>query len=146
MVDKKAGAKTYSSWQWRSHHQHDLGHKKVDLELGDTLWNMRTRLYVALGELKAKTLVERFCRWHLCNISELKAYTGDRGQGAAAWWVSFPQPGYDKVKLRFRSGSSLHDFRCKSWRDWIHKIEFNATELWRHLGRDPVVELARLQW
>ena len=93
MVDKKAGAKTYSSWQWRTHHQHDLGHKKVDLELGDTLWNMRTRLYVALGELKAKTLVERYARWDFRRFSELKAYTGDRGAGDAAWWISFPQPG-----------------------------------------------------
>ena len=91
LVNKKAGAKTYTSWQWRTHHQHDLGHKKVDLELGNTLWGMRTRLYVALGELKAKTLVERYARWHFCKVSELKAYTGDRGDGRAAWWMSFPE-------------------------------------------------------
>ena len=59
-IEKTADSKKYPSWQWRTHHQHDLGHKKVDLELGNTLWCMRTRLYVALGELKAKTLVERY--------------------------------------------------------------------------------------
>ena len=145
-VEKTAGSKKYPSWQWRTHHQHDLGHKKVDLELGNTLWGMRTRLYVALGELKAKTLVERYARWHFCKVSELKPYTGDRGDGRAAWWMSFPEPGCDRGKLRFRSGTSWLDFRCKSWRDWIHQIETDATELWRHLDRDPIVELARLQW
>ena len=146
MVNKKAGAKTYTSWQWRTHHQHDLGHKKVDLELGNTPWNMRTRLYVALGELKAKTLVERYARWRFNNFNELKAYTGDRGQGAAAWWISFPQPGCDRVKLRFRSGSSHLDFRCKWWRDWVQTIESDATFVWNQLNRDPIAELARLQW
>ena len=146
MVDKKAGAKTYTSWQWRIHHQYDLGHKKVDLELGDTLWGMRTRLYVALGELKAKTLVERFCRWRFRRCTELKAYTGDRGHGDAAWWVSFPQLGCDMVKLRFRSGSSNLDFRRRAWRGWVQTTEADATFVWNQLNRDPIVELARLQW
>ena len=146
MVNKKAGAKTYTSWQWRTHHQHDLGHKKVDLELGNTLWGMRTRLYVALGELKAKTLVERYARWRFNNISELKAYTGDRGTNDAAWWISFPHPGCDRVKLRFRSGASRLDFRYKWWRDWVQTIESDATFVWNQLNRDPIAELARLQW
>ena len=77
-VEKTAGSKTYPSWQWRTHHQHDLGHKKVDLELGNTLWGMRTRLYVALGELKAKTLVECYARWRFRRMYELKAYTGSQ--------------------------------------------------------------------
>ena len=145
-VEKTAGAKQYPSWQWRTHHQHDLGHKKVDLELGNTPWNMRTRLYVALGELKAKTLVERYARLRFRSISELKAYTGDRGSGDAAWWISFPHPGCETVKLRFRSGASNLDFRRQAWRGWVQKIESDATFVWNQLSRDPIVELARLQW
>ena len=62
-VEKTAGSKKYPSWQWRTHHQHDLGHKKVDLELGNMLWGMRTRLYVALGELKNKRLEVFLASW-----------------------------------------------------------------------------------
>ena len=145
-VEKTTRARKYTSWQWRTKHQGDLGWKEVDLELGPTLWNMRTRLYVALGELKAKTLVERYVRWHLRRMHELKAYTGDPGHGAAAWWVSFPQPGCDRVKLRLRSGTSWLDFRQQCWRDWFHHIESEATDLWNHLALDPIIELARLQW
>lgn len=145
-IDKKAKDKSYISWQWRTHQHHDLGHKKVDLELGPTLWNIRTRLYVALGELKAKTLVERFVSLYFRQVEDLKAYTGDRGQDAAAWWISFPQPGCDMVKLRFRSGTSTWDFRRQFWRNYIHTLESEATDLWNHLDRDPILELARLQW
>ena len=148
VTTKTAKGKKYTSWQWRTHHHHDLGHKKVDLELGSTIWNMRTRTYVALGELKSKTLVERYARWHFPHFPELKAYTGDHGQDGAAWWISFPAQNQDsgKVKLRFRSGTSWLDFRDKWLRDWFRKIESDATDLWNHLNRDPIVELARLQW
>lgn len=148
VTTKTVKDKKYKSWQWCTHHHHDLGHKRVDLELGSTIWNMRTRTYVALGELKSKTLVERYARLQFRSIKALKAYTGDHGQDGAAWWISFPAQNQDsgKVKLRFRSGTSWLDFRCKWWRDWFREIESDATDLWNHLDRDPIVELARLQW
>jgi len=91
-------------------------------------------------------LVERYVRWNLKLMHELKAYTGDPGHGAAAWWVSFPQPGCDRVKLRLRSGTSTWDFRRQFWRNYIQSTESEATDLWNHLALDPILELARLQW
>ena len=79
LVTKKAKGKEYRRWQWRTHKQGDLGWKTVDVELGEHLAGMRTRVLVALGELKAPLLVERWARWYFRSWEMLPAWTGRPG-------------------------------------------------------------------
>lgn len=143
-VVKRANGKEYPSWQWRTHRRGDLGWEKVDLELGADLTGLRTRVYVALGELKAPLLVERWARWHFRGWEALPAYTGIKGKQRAAWWCELPRAKDQAVKLRFRSLAKGTDFR--RGRTSIAKAEEVATGIWNDLIRDPVVELARLLW
>lgn len=152
LVTKHAKGRPYRRWQWRTHRRSDLGWRTVDVELGEHLAGMRTRVLVALGELSAPLLVERFARWHFSDWEPLPAWTGRpdsaRAVQRAAWWVEIPRPPADRVRLRFRSlaadGEDRIDFR--SCRQTVASVEESVSALWRLLSADPIAELARLLW
>ncbi|WP_413405872.1 MULTISPECIES: hypothetical protein [unclassified Synechococcus] len=146
LVTKKARGKEYQRWQWRTHRQTDTGWTTVDVELGEHLVGMRTLTLIALGELSAPLLTERWVGWYCSSWDFLPAFTG-RPNGTeqeAAWWVELPRQADLPVKLRFRSLRQGIDFRRA--RKSIAALESRATEVWRNLSRDPIVELGRLQW
>jgi hypothetical protein len=147
-VTKTAKGKTYRRWQWRTHRRTDTGWATVDLELGENLYGMRTRTLVALGDLKAPLLVERFARWHTVRWDCIPAWTG-QPKGAAtrqpnAWWVELPRSINGSVKLRFRSLNGSIDWRRN--RSIVAKVEQRVGDLWQGLQDDPLTELARLLW
>lgn len=143
-VVKRARGKEYPSWQWRTHRRGELGWEKVDLELGSDLTCLRTRVYVALGELKAPLLVERWARRYFKSWSELPTFTGIKGKQEAAWWCELPKQKGGNVKLRFRSLQKGYDFRRV--RAAIAEAEDIATSIWEGLTADPVERLALMQW
>ncbi|WP_413746910.1 hypothetical protein [Synechococcus sp. MIT S9507] len=145
-VTKKARGKEYQRWQWRTHRQTDTGWTTVDVELGEHLEGMRTLTLIALGELSAPLLTERYVGFYLRELDCLPAFTG-RPEGAkqdAAWWVEIPSKADQPVRLRFRSLSRQTDFRRA--RKNIAELEASATAVWRDLSKDPIVELGRFQW
>lgn len=148
LVSKTARGKTYRRWQWRTHRRTDTGWTTVDLELGEYINCLRTRVLVALGDLKAPLLVERYARWQFSRWDELPAWTGrpDAGRGVqrSAWWVELPRQKAEPVRLRFRSLDGSVDYR--RLRSLTQGMESRASELWHSLNDDPVLELARLQW
>ena len=146
LVTKTARGRSYTRWQWRTHRRTDTGFTTVDVELGDQLTGLRTRTLIALGELSAPLLVERWARWHFRSWDELPAFTGlATGSGQrAAWWCELPRQSTDSVRIRFRSVDRSVDFRC--FRAITLKAETAASDVWRRLTADPIVELARLQW
>lgn len=148
LVSKAAKGRTYQRWQWRTHRRTDTGWRTVDLELGAELACMRTRVLVAIGDLKAPLLVERWARWHFRSWDALPTWTGRpdaaRGHQRSAWWIELPRRSDDSVRLRFRSLDGCSDFRKA--RASIREAETITTWIWRHLIDDPVMELARLQW
>ena len=146
LVTKKARGSEYRRWQWRTHRRSDLGWKTVDIELGEELSGLRTRTLIALGELSAPLLLERWSRWHFRRWDILPAFTG-RPNGAqqdAAWWLEIPRQPNQSIRLRFRSLERGIDFRRS--RTSITKAEETATAIWKNLSLDPIVELGRLQW
>lgn len=145
-VTKTARGKKYTRWQWRTHRRADTGWATVDVELGEKLTGLRTRTLIALGELSAPLLVERWARWYFHKWSCLPAFTGrpDGTKQRAAWWLELPRQLDQSVRLRFRSLSGGIDFRRA--RSSIASAEQVATNLWRDFNRDPIVELGRLQW
>lgn len=145
-VAKTARGRRYERWQWRTHRRADTGWTTVDVELGEHLSGLRTRTLIALGELSAPLLVERWSRWYFHKWKVLPAFTG-RPAGAkqrAAWWLELPQQPGQQVRLRFRSLEKYIDFRRE--RQSIARAEKVATSLWDAFNRDPIVELGRLQW
>ena len=146
VTPKTAKGKKYKSWQWCTHHHHDLGHKRVDLELGSEIDGLRSRVYAALGEIKPELIAERWVAFNFRNWRSIPAFTGIHGQSGAAWWISFPTDQAKSVKLTFRSNKSYMDFRRKWVRLEIEFAEIAASNLWRRLKDDPILELGRLQW
>jgi hypothetical protein len=148
LVSKTAKGKTYLRWQWRTHRRTDTGWATVDLELGDNLSGLRTRTLVALGDLKAPLLVERFARWCTRQWDCVPAWTGQPAGAAArqpsAWWVELPRSTDGRVKLRFRSLDGSIDWRRH--RSVVAKVEQHVGEVWRDLQDNPITELARLLW
>lgn len=146
LVTKKARGNEYRRWQWRTHRRSDLGWKTVDIELGEELSGLRTRTLIALGELSAPLLLERWARWHFRSWSFLPAFTGrpDGAQQRTAWWLEIPRQSDKPVRLKFRSLNSFIDFRRD--KAAINKAEQTATSIWEGLNSDPIVELGRLQW
>lgn len=149
LVTKKARGHEYQRWQWRTRRREGDRHLTFDLELGENLTGLRTRTYVALGELSAPLLLERWARWYFRKWSDLPAYTGRpeaaRSQQRTAWWLEIPRKEYDRVRLRFRAlVHGTYDFRRD--RTTIMKAESVADSIWRRLADDPILNLARLQW
>lgn len=148
LVSKTAKGKTYQRWQWRTHRRTDTGWATTDLELGEDVAGLRTRVLVALGDLKAPLLLERFVRWKFRGWSDLPAWSGRPAEAKrlqrAAWWVEIPRDGAGSVRLRFRNLSGRHDYRLA--RQSIRKQEEMVSTIWKQLTDDPIRELARLQW
>ncbi|AII41846.1 hypothetical protein KR100_00280 [Synechococcus sp. KORDI-100] len=147
-VSKTARGRKYERWQWRTHRQTDTGWATVDVELGERLTGLRTRTLIALGELSAPLLVERWARWHFRSWNDMPAFTG-RPAGAkqrSAWWCELPRQSDGSIRIRFRSVDGSYDFRRRGARSAITSAEELATSLWRCLTADPIVELGRLQW
>lgn len=148
LVSKTARGKTYTRWQWRTHRRTDTGWATFDVELGQDLAGLRTRTLIALGELNAPLILERWARWCFRSWDFLPAFTGRpeaaRGHQRAAWWLELPRQAGESVRLRFRSLDGRHDFRRV--RPAISKTEVTATAIWEALIDDPILELARLQW
>lgn len=149
LVTKKARGHEYTRWQWRTRRRDGDRHLTFDLELGEYLTCMRTRVYVALGELSAPLLVERWARHNFKDNDGLPAYTGrpesTRSIQRVAWWLEIPRKESDRVRLRFRAlVPGIYDFRRD--RPTIAKAEAKADEIWRELSDDPILQLARLQW
>jgi len=146
LVRKTAKGKTYRRWQWRTHRRTDTGWRTDDVELGEKLWGIRTRTLIALGDLRAPLLVERYIRWQTNHWNRLPAWTGkpDGTHQRAAWWLELPRKPDGVVKLRFRSIDGSTDFRrlgkVKS------DLEIEAANLYSALIDDPLIELARLLW
>ena len=146
-VTKTAKGKEYPRWQWRTHRETETGWKTVYVELGDELTGLRTRTLIALGELSAPVLVERWTRWYFRSWSNvLPAFTGrpDGAKQDAAWWCVIPKRSDESVRIRFRSMERGIDFRRD--RASIKKAEAIATDVWRRLSDDPIIELGRQQW
>lgn len=148
LVSKTAKGNTYRRWQWRTHRRTDTGWQTVDLEIGAELTGMRARVLVALGDLKAPLLVERWARWHFRAWPDLPSWTGRpaaaRELQRSAWWIELPRQSDDPVRLRFRSLDGAADYR--RGRPAIRQAEEVASSIWQSLNDDPVIELARLQW
>jgi len=147
-VVKRARGKEYVSWQWRTRRRDGDQHRTFDIELGSELSGLRTRTLIALGELSAPLLLERWCRWHFKAWSDLPAFTG-RPEAArhlqrSAWWLEIPRTADEAVKLRFRSLDGSLDFRRA--RASITAAEQYATGTWRRFTNDPIVRLAQLRW
>lgn len=145
LVRKTAKGKTYRRWQWRTHRRTDTGWRTEDVELGE-LEGMRTRTLIALGDLKAPLLVERYIRWRTNQWDVLPAWTGkpDGTKQRAAWWLELPRKPDGAVKLRFRSIDGSNDFRRLG--KWKSDLEIEAANLYKRLTDDPLIELARLLW
>lgn len=150
-VTKKARGREYSRWQWRTHKRTDTGWTTVDVELGENISGMRTKVLVGLGELSAPVLVERYARRSFDYIETLPAWTGRpkeaKGQ-QAAWWIELPKKKGDSVKLRFRSlgQDSDYDFRWSFFRERVAKVEEYTTVIHNNLANDPILKLAEVQW
>jgi hypothetical protein len=146
-VTKRAKGKEYQRWQWRTHRRTDTGWATVDVEIGDSLTNIRARTLVALGELKAPLLVERWARL-MFPWNGVPAWTGRpaaaRRNQRVAWWLELPRAADGPIKIRFRDLGAGYDFR--RGRSYIAKVESYATFVWQALNDDPIVELARLLW
>lgn len=148
LVTKHAKGHPYRRWQWRTHHRSDLGWRTVDVELGRNLAGMRTRVLIALGELSAPLLLERWIRWRFRHWSVLPSWTGrpdaSRRIQRAAWWIELPRRADDPVRLRFRSLDGSCDFRRS--RAAVAHAELIALDVWRDLTANPIADLARLLW
>jgi hypothetical protein len=150
LTTKTAKGKTYTRWQWRTHRPTDTGWATVDVELGQDLRNQRVRVLVALGELSAPLLIERWVRWRFRHWDPLPAWCGRpdaaKDRQRAAWWIELPRADQKNhpVRVRFRSLDGSLDFRRA--RRNIVETEQIAADLWSCLVDDPILELARLQW
>ena len=146
-ITKRSKGREYQVFRWRSYRRGDLGWQRVDIELGKHVNTLRTRVLIALGDLSAPLLMERWARWRFNFIKELPAWTGDHGHQRAAWWLELPRKPGDSVKLRFRSRDcSSYDFRWKFHRERVKEAEQTGMVLWESLTDDPVLRLAELQW
>lgn len=150
LATKAAKGKTYSRWQWRTNRRTDTGWTTQDVELGEDLGGARVRVLIALGEIPAPLLIERWARWRFRSWDPLPPWCGRpdaaKATQRAAWWIELPKPGQDDqpVRLRFRSLDGGLDFRRA--RQTIIRAEEVATGLWRAITADPIEQLARLQW
>ena len=159
-ITKRARGNEYPVFRWRYYRQGDTKPERVDVELGKHVDTLRTRVLIALGELSAPLLMERWARWRFNYIDELPAWSGQpkdaKGIQKAAWWLELPRQPGDRVKLRFRSlarrdnddwtASSGYDFRWKFHRERVAEAEEHGRLLWQSLSDDPVLELAKYQW
>lgn len=151
VITKRARGHEYRRWRWRTYRPGDLGLERVDVELGEHINALRTRVLIGLGELSAPLLMERWARWRFNHISELPAWTGlpdvARGHQRAWWWLELPRVPGDPVAIRFRSlEGSGYDFRWRFHREAVAKAVETGTELWRSLSDDPILRLAEIQW
>lgn len=148
LVTKTAKGRDYERWQWRTHRRSDTGWKAVDVELGAELCCLRTRVLIALGELSAPLLLERWVRWHLRSWEALPAWSGQpahaRKAQRSAWWLEIPRSTGGSVNLRFRSLDQSMDFRRQ--RSSIQNAKQVATSVWNSLSADPIERLAELLW
>lgn len=149
LVSKQAKGTTYQRWQWRTHRRTDIGWRTVDVELGQDITGLRTRVLVALGDLSAPLLLERWVRWRFRKWDDLPAWSGQpaalRGLQRAAWWVEVPKAPGQPVKVRFRSLDGAIDYRRRS-RSEITETTDACTDIWKTLNADPVLRLAELLW
>tara|TARA_S200002703_G_scaffold135953_1_gene125067 strand:+ start:1961 stop:2788 length:828 start_codon:yes stop_codon:yes gene_type:complete len=148
-ITKRSKGREYKVWRWRTYRRGDLGWERIDAELGADLTGLRTRLYVAIGRLSAPLLIERWVRWHFRSWEFLPAWTGQPAEAKehqrAAWWLELPRQSDGLVKVRFRGLSpDAPDFRRA--RSAVANAEQVATQVWRCLTADPVLDLARLLW
>jgi hypothetical protein len=150
LVTKRARGKEYRSWQWRTRRRDGDQHRTFDVELGGKLTGLRTRTLIALGDLSAPLLLERWCRWHFKPWRELPAFAGQpaaaRSIQRSAWWLEIPRTVGGAVKLRLRSIDGSHDYRYRRHRAAITRAEQTATTIWQQLTDDPIVRLAQLRW
>ena len=155
LITRRAKGHEYTAWRWRTYRRGDLGWERVDVQLGEYINELRTRVLIGLGELSAPLLMERWARRRFRHIEELPAWSGQsaaaRGRQQAAWWLDLPRQPGDPVRIRFRSlrpaGDQIgYDFRWRFHRERVAEAEQTATELWRSLRSDPILRLAELQW
>lgn len=148
LVSKTAKGRIYRRWQWRTHRHTDTGWRTVDMELGEHVDGLRTRVLVALGDLSAPLLLERVVRWKVRLWKDLPAWTGQppdaRLHQRAAWWVEIPRQQAGSVRIRFRNITGSYDYRLN--RQTIREAEEEISEIWQQLTNNPVQELARLLW